>query len=98
MLLKAALKGHDDSQFYLGTMYRKGDGLKQDKAEALRWYRSAANDGHKIAQFNLGIMYYSGDGIPQNKPQALIWLKKSANQGYAKAEKLLKQIGQTNRN
>ena len=46
--------------------------MPQDHAEAIRWYRKAAEQGHADAQYNLGIMYYEGKGVPQTtrKPSA----------------------------
>ena len=35
-------------------MYRNGQGVTQDNAEAVKWYRKAAEQGYAAAQFNLG--------------------------------------------
>ena len=35
--------------------------MPQDDAEAVRWYRLAAEQGHVSAQNNLGVMYSTGD-------------------------------------
>ena len=32
-------RSNADAQFTLGTMYKNGDGVPQDYAEAVRWYR-----------------------------------------------------------
>jgi TPR repeat protein len=45
-------------------MYRDGDGVPEDDAEAARWYRLAADQGHAPAQFNLGLMHATGEGVP----------------------------------
>ena len=34
----------------LGRAYAEGKGVQQDQAEALRWYRKAAEQGHREAQ------------------------------------------------
>ena len=34
-------------------------------AEAVRWYRLAADQGYAAAQGNLGLMYGNGTGVPQ---------------------------------
>ena len=34
-------------------MYRDGQGVVQDEAEAVRWFRLAAEQGHAEAQYNL---------------------------------------------
>ena len=37
-------------------MYANGHGVKQDAAEAVRWYRKAADQGHASPQYNLPII------------------------------------------
>ena len=46
-------------------MYDRGDGVPQDFAEAMKWYRRAADQGYANAQSNLAIMYNNGHGVPQ---------------------------------
>ena len=41
-------------------MYEHGEGVPQDYAEAVRWYRLAADQGYASAQYNLGVMYNNG--------------------------------------
>ena len=43
-------------------MYANGEGVVEDDAEAVRWYRLAADQGVAIAQHNLGLMYGRGCG------------------------------------
>ncbi|TVS20791.1 MAG: hypothetical protein EA424_02165, partial [Planctomycetaceae bacterium] len=38
--------------------YYEGRGVVQDYAEALKWYRKAAEQGRSYAQFSLGLLYY----------------------------------------
>lgn len=44
------------TQFERGRAYEKGQGVPQDDAQALAWYRKAAEQGHAKAQYNLGVM------------------------------------------
>jgi TPR repeat protein len=37
--------------------------VAKDDAEAVKWYRKAAQQNHALAQSNLGYRYYSGDGV-----------------------------------
>jgi TPR repeat protein len=53
---------HSELQFMLGSMYEHGDGATQDAAQAVAWYRKAAENGHSGAQFNLGLLYDLGSG------------------------------------
>ena len=61
-------------------MHVGGVGVTKDDAEALRWFRLAAEQGHAQAQFNLGIMYNTGRGVPQDNVSAHMWLNLAAAQ------------------
>ena len=52
--LELASQGVAVSQYNLGVMYANGEGVPQDYAEAVRWYRLAADQGLGEAQLNLG--------------------------------------------
>jgi TPR repeat protein len=54
-------------------MFSQGRGVPQDYAEAVRWYRKAADQGYAKAQYNLGNMYWYGRGVPQDSAQAERW-------------------------
>jgi len=81
-----AERGDAQAQFELGTMYRKGEGVRRDHTEALGWYRKAADQNYAKAQDALGSVYYYGHGAPQNYEEAVRWYRKAADQGYASAE------------
>ena len=81
-----AEQGYADVQFNLGLMYYKGEGVKQDDREAVRWWRKSAEQGDAAAQYNLGVMYDNGRGIKQDDREAVRWYRKSAEQGHAKAQ------------
>ena len=65
-LKNAADQGDAGAQFNLGVMYAKGQGVAQDYAQAVSWYRKAADQGNAGAQFNLGFMYAKGQGVAQD--------------------------------
>ena len=46
---QAAAQGDDYAQHNLGVMYSFGRGVAQDDAEAVRWYRKAAEQGNADA-------------------------------------------------
>jgi TPR repeat protein len=81
-----AEQGQAEAQFYLGVMYNNGEGVPQDQAEAVKWFRKAADQGHAPAQNNLGSMHRKGEGIPQNDAEAAKWYRKAADQGFAEAQ------------
>ena len=64
--MQAADQGHAESQTELGNMYRDGQGVAQDHAEAVRWYRKAVDQGNAAGQSKLGFMYYNGHGVAQD--------------------------------
>ena len=67
-------------------MYANGEGVPQDDAEAVRWYRLAAEQGNAGAQLNLGAMYSNGEGVPQDDAEAVRWYRLAAEQGNAGAQ------------
>ena len=54
------------AQFDLGVMYSRGEGVPEDDAEAVRWYRLAAEQWDALAQTNLGFMYATGNGVSED--------------------------------
>ena len=58
-------------------------GEPRDYAQAVVWYRKAADQGDAAAQNNLGRMYDHGQGVLQDYAQAVVWLRKAAEQGNA---------------
>jgi TPR repeat protein len=60
---EAAEQGDADAQYNLGLMYDNGEGVEQDKFEAVKWYKKAAEQGHAEAQNNLGIMDRQSQGL-----------------------------------
>ena len=45
------------AQSEFGRMYHQGTGVAPSYAEAVKWYRLAADQGDAQAQFGLGLMY-----------------------------------------
>jgi TPR repeat protein len=77
----AAAQGNADAQSRLGDMYGLAIGVRQDFAEAAKWYRLAADQGNPGAQFMLGFMYARGfPGVPQDYVRAHMWFNLSAAQ------------------
>ncbi len=70
-------------------MYGEGRAVPQEYAEAVKWYRRAAEQGDARAQNNLGIMYDECRGVPQDDAEALKWYRRAAEQGHALAQSQL---------
>ena len=80
-LRRDASTGHAFAQSALGDMYRKGRLVPQNHAEAVKWYRLAAEQGDSLAQFNFGAMYSSGRGVPKDLITAYMWFDLSVARG-----------------
>ena len=55
-----AQQGDPHAQYVLGFMYDWGQGVPKDDAEAVRWFRLAAEQGNVKAHAYLGAMYAQG--------------------------------------
>ena len=76
----------DSDLIQQGVMSALGEGVPQDDAEAVAWYRKAAEQGYAPAQSNLGFMYDEGKGVPQDDVEAIDWYRKAAEQCSAVAQ------------
>ena len=82
-----AEKGDATSSFMLAGLYENGfGGVSQDAAEALKWYRKAAEQGNVRAQYHLGYCYFKGQGVAQDYVEAFRWYREAAEQGDADAQ------------
>ena len=77
-------KGNAEAQSDLGVMYDKGQGVAQDYAEAVKWYRLAAAQGMRWRNSDLGLMYDHGQGVKQDYAEAVKWYRLAAAQGDAR--------------
>ena len=64
-------------------LYRDGRGVARDDAEAVRWFRRAAEQGHNDGQNNLGRMYSNGRGVRRDRVEVVGWYRRAAEQGDA---------------
>lgn len=81
-----AEKGDAQSQYALGSAFDFGLLVPKDHAEAVRWYRKAAEQNHPEAQYWLGVCYATGQGVAKDEDEAVKWYRRAAEQGYAAAE------------
>jgi TPR repeat protein len=79
-------KGLAWAQNNLGNLYDAGNGVPQDYAKAVGWYRRAADQGDVGGELNLGQMYLEGHGVPQDYARAMSLIRKAADQGNSEAE------------
>jgi TPR repeat protein len=79
--------GDARAQTLVGLAFDWGRGGEaQDFAQAMTWYRKAADQGNATAQFGIGRLYDNGHGVKQDYAQAMTWYRKAADQGNATAQ------------
>lgn len=66
----AAASGYAKSQYGLGYMYAKGQGVDQSYEMAAYFYQLSADQGYPSAQVNLGNLYTEGNGVEQSHEKA----------------------------
>jgi TPR repeat protein len=87
-------KGDAQAQTTLGAYYRFGIFVPKDCAQALFWFRKAAEQGWPGAQWALGVQYQGGSRtggpieacVSKDLAEGAAWYHKAAEQGYAKAQ------------
>lgn len=78
---KAAAEGYAPAQVWLGDILDKAE----EDAEAVTWYRKAAEQGDAAGEFGLGVMYAKGEGGALDLAKAHSYVLKSAEQKYVPA-------------
>jgi TPR repeat protein len=63
-----------------------GAGVPKDSAEAVKWFRLAADQGYGQAQYNLGLSYAKGIGVEKDDAEAVKWWRLVAEQGIAEGQ------------
>jgi hypothetical protein len=86
LLRPLAEQGDVRAQSTVALIYYHGRGVRQDDAEAAKWFRLAADQGDATSQFNLGVMYGEGQGVPQDDNEAVQWYRRAADQNNAQAQ------------
>jgi uncharacterized protein len=80
-----AEQGNAEAQIGVGLMYRDGEGVPQDYAQAVVWFLKVANQGNEpygdLAKSCLGDMYRDGLGVPQDYFRAHMWYNLASTHG-----------------
>jgi serine/threonine protein kinase len=77
-LLAAAKEDHPRAPLPLGKCYLNGVGADKDAAEAVTWFRKAAEARNAEAMRLLGDCYRSGSGVSRDSKKAIEWFEKAA--------------------
>lgn len=96
-LTELAYAGDVDAEYYLGSAYKDGLGIKRDGKMAAWWIEKAASKGHKEAAFVLGFLYLhgvgeDGNGVVADPKAAAKWLAVAADAGNAEAQAALSRM------
>jgi uncharacterized protein len=90
---KGAEAGNADCQTSMGMFYQAGEripgGVKADPAEAVKWYRLAAEQDHGEAIFHLAQLYMQGEGVQQDAIEGVKWFRRGAELGNPEAKWIL---------
>ncbi len=84
--MAAANQGDAYAQYNLGVMYANGDGVPENDAEAVKWYRKAADQGYAVAQYNLGLCMTMAKVFQRTMLRQLSGTGKQLIKGYAQAQ------------
>ena len=90
----ADVKGQKEVAELRSILAQGGEGIQpvehgrvlKDDAEAVKWFRMAAEQGHTDAQETLGFMYAEGKGVPEDDAEAVKWFRMVADQGRTSAQ------------
>lgn len=72
-----AEQGDANSQYNLGLMYSRGEGVVRDDFEAVEWFKKAAEQGNGKALGALGFAYLNGEVVKQDRLKAKEYFGKS---------------------
>lgn len=86
LLAGTAARGDAEAQYYLGLLYRSGQGVEQDATAAFNWFLAAAEQQYVAAQYELARAYSRGEGTAKDDVQGLSWLLSAAENGHVEAQ------------
>ena len=69
----ATIYGHPSAQFALGVMNIKGQGVKKNPQQGLKWLIAAARKRHAPSEAYLGELYWDGKLVRMDRTRALMW-------------------------
>jgi len=92
ILSPLAAQGDAEAALELGGLYDLGEGVAEDPAAALRWYRQAAEHGLPAAELDVALMYDTGRGTPRDAGKAALWYARAAARGDLRAAYDLGQL------
>ncbi len=97
--LEALANENPQAAYDLGLRFFRGDGVRQDSYQSIKWMRNAAERGSLDAQKALGRLYLTGlEEMGSDPREAHKWLSIAADRGDEEAKKLLKEATAARKN
>lgn len=87
-LIRASSGGNADAANRLGVVY---DSINDD-ANAMVYFKKAANLGLPVAMFNVGYLYETKKAFGKNKVEAMMWYRMALDKGYKDAKVRLEKL------
>lgn len=87
--LSLAQSGNVQAAVRTAEFFKRGEGVKQDGAQAAEWYRKAALAGDAGAAYELAELYITGDILPKDEAEALVYLRVAAQADEPRAQREL---------
>jgi TPR repeat protein len=69
----ASVYAHPGAQYALGVMNLRGEGMKKNEQQGLKWLTAAAKKRDPEAEAYLGDLYWSGKTVQKSETRALMW-------------------------
>lgn len=88
-LKPAAEAGDGEAAYFLGRMYARGYGVKENDELAVQLYKKSAQLGYAHGQAVTGHMYANGNGVQTNYIKSIEWYTRAAKQGHVEAQRNL---------
>lgn len=82
-------------QYNLALKLDAGEGVGENDAEALRWFRKAAAQGEPDAQYRVALLYAAGEGTELDLAEAHAWLVLAVEQDHKDAVTMLEKVRAT---
>ncbi len=83
---KQALQGDKRAQYKLGVAYLRGNEVKVNITESIKWFTKSAKQNYVKAAHKLGHIYYTNKDKRRNYKRGFRWFLKAANKKYAPSQ------------
>lgn len=87
--LSSAQSGDMSAAMRTADLLKRGEGVKQDGAQAAEWYRKAASAGDSAAAYELAELYLTGETLPRDEEEAFVYLQLASRSGELRAQREL---------